>query len=65
MEKIKMTRDSKKYKFKKGDEFVVKRNINNECVIVFMKDRTPNAVISERQARRYGKLSGTPQLCFS
>lgn len=63
MEKVTMTKNSPKYGFKKGDEFVVKRNIMNECVVI-MDEHTPNLILSERRLRTYGTLTGTPQLCF-
>lgn len=61
MEKVKMTKNSPKYGFKKGDEFVVKRSIMNECVVI-MDEHTPNLIWSERKLRTYGTLTGTPQL---
>lgn len=63
MEKVKMTKNSPKYGFKKGDEFVVKRNIRNKCVVI-MDEHIPNLILSERKLRNYGTLTGTPQLCF-
>ncbi len=59
MEKVKMTKNSPKYGFKKGDEFVVKRSIMNECVVI-MDEHTPNLILSERKLRNYGTLTGTP-----
>jgi hypothetical protein len=64
MEKIKMTKNSPKYGFKKGDELVVKRNIRNECVIIMDDENIPNLILSEHKLRSYGTLTGTPQLCF-
>lgn len=61
MEKVTMTKNSPKYGFKKGDEFVVKRSIMNECVVI-MDKHTPNLILSERKLRNYGTLTGTPQL---
>lgn len=65
MEKIKMVKNSPKYGFKKGDEFVVKRNIMGECVIIMKDEHTPNLIWSEKKAKSYGVLTGKPQLCFS
>lgn len=64
MEKVKMIKNSPKYGFKKGDEFVVKRSIMNECVVI-MDEHTPNLIWSECKLRTYGTLTGTPQLGFS
>lgn len=61
MEKVTMTKNSPKYGFKKGDEFVVKRNIRNECVIIMDDEDIPNLILSERKLRSYGTLTGTPQ----
>lgn len=58
-----MTKNSPKYGFKKGNKFVVKRNIMNKCVVI-MDEHTPNLILSERELRNYGTLTGTPQLCF-
>lgn len=49
MEKVKMTKNSPKYGFKKGDEFIVKRNIRNECVIIMDDKNTPNLILSEHE----------------
>lgn len=65
MEKVKMYKNSPKYGFKKDDEFVVKRNIMGECVIIMKEEHTPNLIWSENKLRAYGILTGTPQLCFS
>lgn len=59
-----MTKNSPKYGFKKDDEFVVKRNIRNECVIIMDDEDIPNLILSEHKLRSYGALTGTPQLCF-
>ena len=64
MEKVKITKNSPKYGFKQGDEFVVKRNIRNECVIIMDDEDIPNLILSEQKLRSYGTLTGTPQLCF-
>lgn len=64
MEYITITKDENKYGFKKGDRFMIKRNIMNECVVIIPDEHTPNVILSERQLRRYGTLEGTPQLCF-
>ena len=61
MEKVVMTKNSKRYRFKAGDTFVVKRNINGLCVVIRTPDM-PNLVLSERQTRYYGTLSGKSQL---
>lgn len=62
MEKVKMTKNSPKYGFKKGDEFVVKRNIRNECVIIMDDKNTPNLILSEHKLRSYGTLTWIPQV---
>lgn len=64
MEKVTMTKNSPKYGFKKGDKFVIKRNIRNECVIIMDDEDIPNLILSEHKLRSYGTLTGTPQLCF-
>ena len=61
MEKVKMTKNSPKYGFKKGDEFVVNRNIMNECVVI-MDKHTPNLILSERKLKTYGTLTWIPQV---
>ncbi len=61
MEKVTMTKNSPKYGFKKGDEFVVKRNIRNECVVI-MDEHTPNLILSEHKLRTYGTLTWIPQV---
>lgn len=61
MEKVTMTKNSTKYGFKKGDEFVVKRNIRNECVVI-MDEHTPNLIWNERKLRTYGTLTWIPQV---
>lgn len=65
MERVKMVRNSPKYGFKKGDEFVVKRNIMNECIIIMANENIPNLIWKENKVRSYGILTGEPQLCFS
>lgn len=65
MEIVKMVRNSPKHGFKKGDEFVVKRNIMGECVIIMTDEHTPNLIWSESKVKNYGILTGKPQLCFS
>ena len=62
MEKVKMVKNSPKYGFKKGEEFVVKRNIMGECVVIMEDENIPNLIWSERKLRSYGILTGTPQL---
>mgnify|MGYP000316179766 CR=1 FL=1 len=46
MEKVTMTKNSPKYGFKKDDEFVVKKNIRNECVIIIDDENIPNLILS-------------------
>lgn len=65
MEKVKMMKNSPKYNFKKGDEFVVKRNIMGECVIIRTEPNEPNLIWKESKLRNYGILTGKAQLCFS
>ena len=62
MEKVTMTKNSPKYGFKKGDKFVVKRNIRNECVIIMDDKNTPNLILSEHELRSYGTLTWIPQV---
>lgn len=56
-----MTKNSPKYGFKKGDEFVVNRNIMNECVVI-MDKHTPNLILSERKLKTHGTLTWIPQV---
>lgn len=65
METVKMTKNSPKYGFKKGDEFTVKRTIMNECVIIMKDDHTPNLIWSEHKLKTYGTLTGEPYYDFS
>lgn len=65
MERIKMVKNSPKYGLKKGDEFVVKRNIMGECVIIMTDEHKSNLIWSESKVKNYGILTGSPQLCFS
>lgn len=65
MEKVKIMRNSTKYDFKVGDEFIVKRNIMNECVIIVNNENKPNIILSESELKYYGNLIGEPQLCFN
>lgn len=65
MERVKMVKNSPKYGFKKGDEFVVKRNIMGERVIIMTDENIPNLIWSENKVKSYGILTGKPQLCFS
>lgn len=44
MERVKMVKNSPKYGFKKGDEFVVKRNIMGKCVIIMTDENIPNLI---------------------
>lgn len=39
-----MKKISPKYGFKKGDEFVIKRNIRNEFVIIMNDENIPNLI---------------------
>ena len=63
MEKIKFYKDVKKHNIKKGEEFIVKRDINNMCVVCTGENRL-NWVTTQRTLKRYGNLTGDPQLCF-
>ena len=65
MERVKMYKNSPKYGFKKGEEFIVKRNIMGECVIIIPDNYTPNLIWSEEKLKNYGVITGEPQLCFS
>lgn len=65
MERITMWKNSKKYGFKEGEEFMVKRDINGMCVIIMPDGNKPNLVWTEDRARSYGLLEGEPQLCFN
>lgn len=62
MEKVKMIKNSKKYGFKKGAEFIVKRNIMEECVIINSEEGCPNLIFSENKLKKYGVVTGQPQL---
>ena len=62
MEKVTMTKNSPKYGFKKGDEFVVQRNIRNECVIIMDDENIPNLILSEHKLKNYGTLTWIPQV---
>lgn len=64
MEKVKMYKNSLIYGFKAGDEFVVKRNIMNECVVIINDENRPNLILSEKRLKQYGTISGGPQVCF-
>lgn len=63
MEKVTILRNSKKYGLKVGDEFTVKRNVMLLCVVI--RPNSTNIVIEENMLRRYGRLTGDPELCFS
>ena len=62
MEKFISRMNSKKYGFKKGDEFAVLRTIMGECVLVVNDDKKPNIIMSENKVRYYGELIGTPMV---
>ena len=64
MEKIRFTRDVKIRGIKKGEEFIVKRNIMGVCVVCTGEGRL-NWIVSEPVLKRFGVLSGTPQFCFN
>lgn len=49
-------------KVEKGQEFPVLRNIKNECVLIRAELNEPNIIVEAKQLRKYGTLSGTPQL---
>lgn len=60
-----MVKNSPKYGFKKGDEFVVKRNIMGECIIIMTDKHTPNLIWSANKLKNYGILTGKPSLYFA
>ena len=60
MEKVVSKRNSRKYGFSKGDEFMVLRTIMGECVLVVEDEKKPNIIMSENKVRYYGELTGTP-----
>lgn len=62
MEKFVSKRNSKKYGFNKGDEFIVFRSIMGECVLIVKDERKPNIIMSENKVRYYGELNGTHAL---
>ena len=64
MEIITMWRGSIKYRFKAGESFPVKRNINGECVII-RGETEPNLVWTEEMAKSYGRLEETAELSTS
>ena len=61
MENVKITKNSKVYGFRVGDEFPVLRNIMGKCVVV-RGEFVPNNVLSERKLCSYGALTGSPVL---
>lgn len=61
MEILTFARNSRKYRFKKGDEVKVLRTIMGECVLV-TGDNSPNIILSEKKALYYGKISGVPAI---
>lgn len=61
MEQIKMHKNSEKYGFKKGDVFMVLRNIMNECVIIMSDERIPNLILKESTAKKYGTITKMSQ----
>ena len=60
MEKFTAKINSRKYDFRKGDEFVVKRTIMGECVVI--REDKINIVLPEKSLRRYGTLCGRPYI---
>ena len=64
MEYIEFAKDVKKYGIKKGEKIIVKRTIMNECVVCTGEGRI-NWITSETTLKKYGKLTGEPQLCFN
>ena len=66
MEKFLCKQDCKlgyfKDEVKKGQEFPVLRNIRNECVLIRAEHNIPNIITAASELKKYGKLSGTPQL---
>ncbi len=61
MEKVTISKASRKYGFALGETYPVLRNIMDECVVI-MDENTPNAILSSKQLSRYGILNGTPEL---
>ncbi len=51
-----------KNEVKKGEEFPVLRNIRNECVLIRAENNKANIICEAKELKRYGVLSGTPQL---
>lgn len=64
MEYIEFTKSVKKYGIKKGEKIIVKRTIMDECVVCTGEGR-PNWITTDTILKKYGKLTGEPQLCFS
>ena len=64
MEHIKFFKDVKKREIKKGEEFVVKRDIYGTCVVCTGENRM-NWITTASVLKRYGNLTGEPKLCFS
>ena len=64
MEYIEFTKDVKKYDIKNGEKLMVKRTIMGECVVCTGEKRL-NWVTSDTILKKYGKLTGEPQLCFN
>ena len=58
MEKFVSNKNSKKYGFKKGDEFSVLRTIMGECVLIVKDENKPNIIMNENKVRYYGELTG-------
>lgn len=56
METLVMKKDYKG--LKKGNTYSVVRNIMGECVVIVEDEKTPNVILSEKQAKRIGVLSG-------
>lgn len=61
MEYVTFKKDIKKYNIKKGERLPVWRNIMWECVVCTGNERM-NYIVSESALRRYGELTGIPQL---
>lgn len=61
MEHIEFTKDVKRRVIKKGENFVVKKTIMDKCVVCTDENRM-NWITTESVLKRYGKLSGEPQL---
>lgn len=60
MEKLKINKDNEKLNLKEGEEYSVLRNIMGECVII--RKNAINLILSEKETRRLGALTGAPAL---